>query len=238
VHAIGHPAGEAWTYTRGLISQIRNDFTWDKHRADVIQTQTPISPGNSGGPLLGDSGKILGVNSFKDTEGENLNFAISVIDIAPFVGTLSAPPAASATPPKAALKSAVPSGCKALVIYESKRDPNWKQERDYKVGIDTNCDRIADIVVVTPADPKKPIVAYIDSNYDGKVDILVEDLDRDGKWDISFYDTDYDGTIDLVGFHPDGKITASRYVPYQVYLASLASGGPTAAAIGPSLRGH
>ncbi len=69
VHAIGHPTGEAWTYTKGLINQFRRDYEWkaagNQHRADVIQTQTPINPGNSGGPLIGESGKILGVNSFK-----------------------------------------------------------------------------------------------------------------------------------------------------------------------------
>jgi S1-C subfamily serine protease len=45
------------------------------HRATVIQTQTPINPGNSGGPLLSADGKIVGVNSFKATEAEGLNFA-------------------------------------------------------------------------------------------------------------------------------------------------------------------
>lgn len=250
VHAIGHPSGEAWTYTRGLISQIRNDFTWqnkddpNKHRADVIQTQTPISPGNSGGPLIGDSGRILGVNSFKDTDGENLNFAISVVDIAPFVGPLSTPPPAASVPPpaasvpppaagapspKAARKAGIPPDCKARAIYESKFDPKWKKGQDYTVGIDTNCDNIADVVMVTPADPKSPIIAYVDSNYDGKVNIIVEDLNRDGKWDISFYDTDHDGKIDLVGFHPDGKIIASRYITYQEYLKYLRSRGVAAA---------
>ena len=54
VHAIGHPTGEAWTYTTGVISQYRLAYEWQadrdtiKHRADIIQTQTPISPGNSG----------------------------------------------------------------------------------------------------------------------------------------------------------------------------------------------
>src|SRR5262249_29958799 len=62
VHAIGHPTGQAWTYTAGVISQIRLRYDWSysddavKHTADVIQTQTPISPGSSGGPLLGDTG--------------------------------------------------------------------------------------------------------------------------------------------------------------------------------------
>jgi S1-C subfamily serine protease len=29
VHAIGHPTGEAWTYTKGIVSQIRRDFDWE-----------------------------------------------------------------------------------------------------------------------------------------------------------------------------------------------------------------
>ena len=87
VLAIGHPTGEAWTFTKGLISQVRNNYEWNAsgraHRANVIQTQTPINPGNSGGPLISELGKLLGVNSFKASgEGlEGLNFAVSVIDV-------------------------------------------------------------------------------------------------------------------------------------------------------------
>jgi hypothetical protein len=41
LHAIGHPTGEYWTYTRGFISQMRNDYEWItelgvKHMANVI----------------------------------------------------------------------------------------------------------------------------------------------------------------------------------------------------------
>ena len=72
VRAIGHPKGEDWTYTKGIVSSIRPDYEWsggpgDSHRATVIQTQTPINPGNSGGPLLSDDGKIVGVNTFYQT---------------------------------------------------------------------------------------------------------------------------------------------------------------------------
>ena len=28
VHAIEHPTGEHWTYTKGFISQLRNDYEW------------------------------------------------------------------------------------------------------------------------------------------------------------------------------------------------------------------
>ena len=44
VHAIGHPTGEAWTYTTGIVSQLRQAYGWQakddpiKHTADIIQT--------------------------------------------------------------------------------------------------------------------------------------------------------------------------------------------------------
>lgn len=77
VHAIGHPTGEAWTYTRGIVSQIRRDYEWSTEdkipgKATVIQTQTPINPGNSGGPLIDDGLRLIGINSFIG-DGEGLN---------------------------------------------------------------------------------------------------------------------------------------------------------------------
>ena len=75
-------------------------------------------------------------------------------------------------------------------------------------------DGVADMFLVTPDDVRRPIQALIDSNYDGKVDIVVDDFNRDGLWDVSFYDTQHNGTITLVGFHPDGKIKASWYEKY------------------------
>jgi len=79
VDAIGHPSGEAWTFTKGIVSQIRKGYQWKAddgvaHSADVIQTQMPINPGNSGGPLLDVGGSLIGINAFK-AEGEGLNFA-------------------------------------------------------------------------------------------------------------------------------------------------------------------
>ena len=48
-----------------------------EHLATVIQTQTPISPGNSGGPLFSENGKIVGINTW-GADGQNLNFAVAV----------------------------------------------------------------------------------------------------------------------------------------------------------------
>ena len=81
VHAIGHPQGESWTYTKGVVSQLRRDY--EAHfgdrtiRATVIQTQTPINPGNSGGPLLDDNGNLIGVNAFVNREAQGLNYELA-----------------------------------------------------------------------------------------------------------------------------------------------------------------
>ena len=202
VYAIGHPTGETWTYTRGLISQIRPDYEWKangrSHRANVVRTQTPINPGNSGGPLISESGKLLGVNSFKST-GEGLNFAVAVRDVAAFLALRAD-----------GVAKGERSGCRAAALYDG-RD---KANKGRLILVDTDCDGRADASFWYPDDISKPFQILLDTNRDGKIDVIVEDTDRDGKWDISYHDTDYDGTIDLVGYHPDGKIRASRFERY------------------------
>lgn len=203
VHAIGHPTGEAWTYTKGIISQYRRNFAWKteegSHRANVIQTQTPINPGNSGGPLITDDGKLIGVNSFKET-GEGLNFAVSIVDVNTFLQLTSS----------SIQQAKRPSSCQSVKIYDGRDSENVARLVQY----DTNCDGKADYSFVTPDDTSKSISVYIDSNFDGKIDITVDDRDRNGTWDISFHDVDFDGRIDLVGYHADGKITPTRFVKY------------------------
>ncbi|WP_375767281.1 S1C family serine protease [Archangium gephyra] len=66
VVCIGNPHGLVWTMTNGSVSA---------HRENVIQISAPISPGNSGGPLLNMEGELVGVNSFTHATGQNLNFA-------------------------------------------------------------------------------------------------------------------------------------------------------------------
>ena len=54
-------------------------------RGTVIQTQTPVSPGSSGGPLLTAEGYLLGVIAwgvFKEAQG--LNAAIAINEVQEF----------------------------------------------------------------------------------------------------------------------------------------------------------
>ncbi len=218
VHAIGHPTGEAWSYTKGVVSQYRLGYEWTtensakKHRANVIQTQTPINPGNSGGPLLLDSGVLIGVNSFKAVQGEGLNFAVSVEDVRSFLSSSGNRMAQEAPVRRRG------ADCEAKEIY---RGQNAEGTGDV-VGIDLDCDGKVDAELRTPNDVSKPILAVFDRNGDGRPDVVVFDTDRDGKWEFSFWDNDFDGKWDLVGYHPDGSLRAARFESYDSVSAALA----------------
>ncbi len=63
VVAIGHPEqGGLWTLTTGTISAEFENFQGTKGKS-VFQTETGLNRGNSGGPLLDVSGRMIGVNT-------------------------------------------------------------------------------------------------------------------------------------------------------------------------------
>jgi len=209
VHAIGHPVAGNWSYTKGLVSQIRREYQWQvsadvKHKADVIQTQTPINPGNSGGPLIGDSGRMIGVNSFKAT-GEGLNFAVSIADVQRFLA--DAEKGAFDPKPVAARKEE----CTPKVVFEGRSEKNDASVRHY----DFFCNGKETALLISPDDKSKPVRLVVDTNDDGETDVVIYDRERDGKWDISYWDTDFDGKTDLVGYHPDGELKPSRTEKYR-----------------------
>lgn len=95
VIAIGNPFGLSGTMTTGIISALGRSFTTNNQvqgggyftNADIIQTDTALNPGNSGGPLLNLNGEVVGINSAIETTSYTANsqplnsgigFAISV----------------------------------------------------------------------------------------------------------------------------------------------------------------
>lgn len=46
--------------------------------SDVIQTSLDLVPGNSGSPLLDESGKVIGINTAAAADGESIGFAIPI----------------------------------------------------------------------------------------------------------------------------------------------------------------
>ncbi|GAA4416336.1 hypothetical protein GCM10023187_47680 [Nibrella viscosa] len=82
VVTIGDPIGFSHSVSSGDYSGARV-FTAVNRLDSVtyLQTTAPISPGNSGGPLLNLYGEVVGINTFHNRLGQNLNFSLSVAHI-------------------------------------------------------------------------------------------------------------------------------------------------------------
>lgn len=74
VAAVGHGAGAVWTFNVGMVSNIHT--TTDKTR--IIQTQVPLNPGNSGGPVVDINGRVVGIVTAGLTGANSINFAIPI----------------------------------------------------------------------------------------------------------------------------------------------------------------
>ncbi|MEE8362566.1 MAG: trypsin-like peptidase domain-containing protein [Dehalococcoidia bacterium] len=80
--AIGNPFGEMFTMTQGIVSAvgrtIRSEDT-GYSTPDVIQTDAPINPGNSCGPLLDRQGRVIGINTqIKTRSGSSAGVGFAV----------------------------------------------------------------------------------------------------------------------------------------------------------------
>jgi putative serine protease PepD len=64
-YAIGNPFGLNWTLTTGVVSAVNRQIEAPNGaRIDhVIQTDAALNPGNSGGPLIDESGAVVGINA-------------------------------------------------------------------------------------------------------------------------------------------------------------------------------
>ncbi len=81
VVAIGSPYGFDNTVTSGIISA--KSRTLEENYTPFIQTDVPVNPGNSGGPLFNLQGEVIGINAmiYSQTGGfQGLSFAIPIDD--------------------------------------------------------------------------------------------------------------------------------------------------------------
>jgi S1-C subfamily serine protease len=210
VHAIGHPYGGAdWSYTRGYIGQLIKDYEWEiddiVHKAKmVIQSQTPITYGNSGGPLLNDNGSIIGVNTFGG-DYAGATYAVSVQDLKLFLNEKIKPPPAS-TKTIEAKRASQQYGSNVVKIKKYHYDNDGVKDTLYYID-DDNTGYIELIVVqITNTDEIIVILDYdedgfwnekrLNTNSNPNFDFYIYDEDGDGKADYYGYDDDEDGEVD------------------------------------------
>nr|MDE7364670.1 trypsin-like peptidase domain-containing protein [Ruminococcus sp.] len=94
VTAIGNPLGFELmnTVTSGIISGLNRNITINDKSMNLIQTDTAINSGNSGGPLINKYGQVIGINSSKMSNSygseasiEGIGFAIPSNEVSKIV---------------------------------------------------------------------------------------------------------------------------------------------------------
>lgn len=81
VFVISSPEGLTNTLSEGLVSGYRDGDT----RQQWIQITAPVSPGSSGGPVLTEDGKVIGLVVAIHEAGQSLNFAVPVSALRPML---------------------------------------------------------------------------------------------------------------------------------------------------------
>lgn len=76
VGAVGHGLGGVWAFTVGMVSNLYEA----KHGAEIVQTQIPLNPGNSGGPIFDRTGRAIAVVSKGAKTGNSINIGVHVAD--------------------------------------------------------------------------------------------------------------------------------------------------------------
>jgi len=77
VYINGFPFGMPFTVTEGIISSPNQPM----RGRNYIQTDAAVNPGNSGGPMTTNDGKLIGVTTSKFTEADNVGFGIKHQDL-------------------------------------------------------------------------------------------------------------------------------------------------------------
>lgn len=148
VYAFGAPMGLSGSVSEGIVAALRpgeevrdtlKTLTSRDIYAEILgydldaqwlQTTAPISPGNSGGPLVNGRGEVVGINTWVHALGQNLNFALSAVHVKPMIAA-----AGAAIHPLAELPKPRPQhqegpkgdGKKTLVL--------WNQLNDLKIDL-------------------------------------------------------------------------------------------------------
>ena len=84
VLAIGNPFDQPNTVSMGIISAIGRDVTvrdpqtGTKELTGLIQTDAPINPGSSGGPVVNIRGELIGISVATNLGGDGIGYAVPV----------------------------------------------------------------------------------------------------------------------------------------------------------------
>lgn len=90
IHSIGNPgASDAlWIYTFGKVRANyyrKGIYATGPIQMQMLETQSPINPGDSGGPIVNDEGQLIGISQGMSTDSRLYSYGVDISEIEWFV---------------------------------------------------------------------------------------------------------------------------------------------------------
>jgi hypothetical protein len=179
VHSIGNSgkSGALWAYTEGKVKQVYRQklrtATGLHAQVRIMETQAPVNPGDSGGPVVNDDGQILGVVCSYRVDAQLVSQCIDVTEVKAFVERVQAGlevkkawPAAPVVVQAAPLEVLLPhvKTLAKLILPAEDRKEAHKSLKE-----------LTALAAQSAVDPKRPLGAYLTP--DANADIELFDFD-------------------------------------------------------------
>lgn len=148
VHSLGNPTSTdvLWAYTSGTVRAVyRKHFRTGagEHEFTVVETQSPINPGDSGGPVINNDGKLVAISQALDPNARLVSFCVDASEV------------------------------KALLTEDWRPAPLPVTELMTKVGLQFTKHQLGPYAVEFPVDGSKPLSIYVSDKTElyGKAEI-------------------------------------------------------------------
>ena len=167
VDSIGNPGGNdvLWVYTSGTVRSVYNKKFKSSHGSHdfrVVETQSPIRPGDSGGPVVNDEGKLIAIAQSFSPKSPLISYCVDITEIKSFMESSWKP---APLPTKELLDDAGIEHTKhATGHYEIKEEISGGKTQSVFVAKDTeyfkraNVRKVWSLVSVTKQAPKAELM--------------------------------------------------------------------------------
>ena len=181
----------------------------DQRLGLVIQTTAELLPGTSGGPLVDENGRLLGINGYSELDaktGEFVNFHAHRAAVATFVADRPEARAVLVPDPwqagggDAAFEDADGDGAVDVLVLEGRGPCRFCARQSMALFVDVDQDSFADVTQV----PSLPEV-FARRAFDAEMVFL-----RAEQGSMVWYDTDNDGDFDVLLLDPGSTGRSSR----------------------------